>query len=400
MMTGPRAYLDHAATSPLTAAAAEAISAHLGLVGNASSLHTSGRAARRVLEEAREELAAALGAHPTEVVFTSGGTEADNLAVHGAWIARRAAGPGEPEGRPRVVLSSVEHHALHDLVPALVRDGALVDGLPVRGDGIVDPAALQEALAGEAGRATAVASLMWVNNETGAVQPVTALAEACRTSGAWSHSDAVQAVGHVPFDFSASGLDMATVSAHKLGGPVGIGALLVRRGVSPAPIVFGGGQERGIRSGTLAPVLAVGFAVAATEAVAELDTRTARWLVLQRRLLDGLAGLPDVRPHLAAEASPTVVNAAFLGCEADDLLLLLDAAGVDASVGSACTAGVSRTSHVLLAAGLGEDEARSTLRFSFGADTGEAEIGLLLGALPDALRRARSARGATFGARR
>lgn len=396
----PRAYLDHAATSPLTAGAAAAMSAHLGLVGNASSLHTSGRAARAVLEEAREQLAAALGAHPAEVVFTSGGTEADNLAVHGAWIARRTAGPGEPYGRPRVVVSSIEHHALHDLVPALLRDGATVDRLGVRAEGVVDPETVHQALAGQAGRDTAVASLMWVNNETGAVQPVQALAEACRSAGAWSHSDAVQAVGHVPVDFAASGLDMATVSAHKLGGPVGIGALLVRRGVSPAPIVFGGGQERGIRSGTLAPMLAVGFAAAAVEAVATLAERTERWLDLRERLLRGLAQLPDVRPHLAPQSSPTVLNVAFPGCEADDLLLLLDRAGIDASVGSACTAGVSRTSHVLLAAGLPEDEARSTLRFSFGADTGEAEVDALLGALPEALGRARRARGATFGPRR
>ncbi|SDB85405.1 cysteine desulfurase [Raineyella antarctica] len=374
--------------------------ARSGLVGNASSLHASGRAARRVLEEAREEVAAALGAHPTELVFTSGGTEGDNLAVHGSWIARRAAGPGEPHGRPRVLLSSIEHHALHDLVPALVRDGAVVDRLPVRPDGIADPAVLAGALAGAAGRETAVASLMWVNNETGAVQPVQALAEACRSAGAWSHSDAVQAVGHVPFDFAASGLDLATVTAHKVGGPVGIGALLVRRGVSPAPIVFGGGQERGIRSGTLAPVLAVGFAAAVVEAVARLEEHAARWRRLRTRLLDGLAGLPDVRPHLPETASPSLVNVAFLGCEADDLLLLLDAAGVDASVGSACTAGVSRTSHVLLAAGLAEDEARSTLRFSFGAETGEADVDTLLRVLPEALERARRARGATFGSRR
>ena len=187
----PRSYLDHAATTPLAAAAAEAMTRHFGLVGNASSLHASGRAARRVLEEARESLAATVGARPGEVVFTSGGTEADNLAVHGAWIARRVAGPGEADGRPRVLLSSIEHHALHDLVPALVRDGARVDRLPVTADGIVGEPAVHEALAGPAGRATAVASLMWVNNETGAVQPVTALAEAARAAGAWSHSDAV-----------------------------------------------------------------------------------------------------------------------------------------------------------------------------------------------------------------
>lgn len=397
MVNVPRTYLDHAATTPLVEVAAEAMARHFGLVGNASSLHTSGRAARRVLEEARESLAEAVGAHPTEVVFTSGGTEADNLAVHGSWIARRVAGPGEAHGRTRVLVSAIEHHALHDLVPALERDGARVDRLPVGTDGIVAEPVLREALAGPAGQETAVASLMWVNNETGAVQPVATLAEAARTCGAWSHSDAVQALGHVPFDFAASGLDMASLSAHKVGGPVGIGALVVRREVSPAPVVFGGGQERGIRSGTHAPMLAAGFAAAAQQAVAELAVRTERWHRLRARLLDGLGGLPEVRPHLPAPDSPAIVNVAFPGCEADDLLLLLDAAGIDASVGSACTAGVSRTSHVLLAAGVPEDEARSTLRFSFGAATGSEDIDALLAALPKALHRARAARGATFG---
>ncbi|MEA5154514.1 cysteine desulfurase family protein [Raineyella sp.] len=397
-MTDPatqrRVYLDHAATSPLTPAAAAAMIEHLSLVGNASSLHTSGRAARRVLEDAREELAAAFGAHPTEVVLTSGGTEADNLAVHGSWIARRAAGPGQPEGRPRVLVGPIEHHALHDLVPALERDGADVARVGVRPDGTVAADDLRAILAGAPGRATAVASLMWVNNETGAVQPVGVLAEACRSVGAWSHSDAVQAFGHVPFDFAASGLDMASVSAHKVGGPVGIGTLLVRREVSPAPVIFGGGQERGVRSGTLAPVLAAGFAAAATEAAAGLATRTARWQRLRDRLVTGLAHLPGARPHLPAEASPAILNVAFEGCEADDLLLLLDAAGIDASVGSACTAGVSATSHVLLAMGLAEEEARSSLRFSVGADTTEADVETLLAALPDALAKARRA-GAT-----
>ncbi|WOQ15494.1 cysteine desulfurase family protein [Raineyella sp. W15-4] len=391
--THPRAYLDHAATSPLTAGAARAMSEHLALVGNASSLHTSGRAARRVLEEAREELAAAVGAHPMEVVFTSGGTEADNLAVHGSWIARRTAGPGEPVGRPRVVISAIEHHALHDLVPALQRDGADVVRLPVRADGVVDPQAVRAALAGEPGRTTAVGSLMAVNNETGAIQPVEVLAEACRSAGAWSHSDAVQAFGHVPFDFAASGLDLASISAHKVGGPIGIGALLVRRRVSPAPIVHGGGQERGVRSGTLAPVLAVGFAAAAAEAAAELAGRAERWRLLRARLLAGLGRLPGVRPLLPATASPAVLTVAFDGCEADDLLLLLDAAGIDASVGSACSAGVSSTSHVLLAMGLPEAVARSCLRFSFGAGTGEEDVAALLAALPEALARARRALG-------
>lgn len=393
-----RVYLDHAATSPLGDVARRAMEPHWGVVGNASSLHASGRAARAVVEDAREQLAAAVGAHPTEVVLTSGGTEADNIAVHGSWIARRVAGPGEPHPRTRVVIGSIEHHAVLDQAAALQRDGAEVDRLPVDGEGVVEPGTLAAALAGEAGSRTAVASLMWVNNETGAVQPVDHLAERARSAGAWSHSDAVQALGHVPLDFAASGLDLVSLSAHKVGGPVGVGALLVRRGVSPAPVTHGGGQERGIRSGTLAPALAVGFAAAAAQAQARLAENVARWQDLRTRLVAGLSGLGGSEGaavatiHAAADCSPSIINVGFDGCEADDLLLMLDAAGVDASVGSACTAGVSNTSHVLLAAGLDEEQARSSLRFSLGPQTTREDVDRLLAVLPECLQRARAAR--------
>lgn len=393
-MEQARSYLDHAATSPLSATAWAAMEGVRGLVGNPSSLHSAGRAARAVVEEARERLAAAVGAHPTEVLFTSGGTEADNLAVHGSWIARRVPGPGSDTGRTRVVISAIEHAALDDLVPALERDGAEVVRPRPDPDGTVSDRALGEALAGEAGRRTAVASLMWVNNETGAVQPIGALVTACRRAGAWSHTDAVQALGHVAIDFAAGGPDLMSLSAHKVGGPVGIGALLVRRELTPAPVLHGGGQERGIRSGTLAPMLAAGFAAAAEEAVAELSGHQARWADLTGRLLAGLGPLAGIRAHRGRIASPAVVNIAFDGCDADDLLLLLDAAGIDASVGSACSAGVSATSHVLLAAGLPESEARSSLRFSFGPETSPADIDRLVAVLPEAIERARAARRA------
>lgn len=390
-MEQTRSYLDHAATSPLTPAAWAAMDRLRGLVGNPSSLHAAGRAARAALEEARERLASVVGAHPTEVIFTSGGTEADNLAVHGSWIARRVSGPGNDTGRPRVVISAIEHAALDDLAPALIRDGAEVSRPRPDPDGTVSGRTLEDVLAGEAGRRTAVASLMWVNNETGAVQPIDDLVAACRRAGAWSHTDAVQALGHVPIDFAPGGPDLMSLSAHKVGGPVGIGALLVRRELSPAPVLHGGGQERGIRSGTLAPMLAAGFAAAADEAVTELSARRLRWADLTRRLVAGLESMPGVRAHRGRHPSPSIVNAAFDDCDADDLLLLLDAAGIDASVGSACSAGVSATSHVLLAAGLPESEARSSLRFSFGPETSEADVGRLLAVLPGALERARAA---------
>ncbi|MDO4783907.1 MAG: aminotransferase class V-fold PLP-dependent enzyme, partial [Propionibacteriaceae bacterium] len=320
-------------------------------------------------EDARDALAAALGAHPSEVVFTSGGSEADTIAVLGSTAARRA---------PALV-AATEHPAVR---------GATASGAqlwPVDTDGRVR---LDQMPAGE----FSVVSVMGVNNETGVHQPVAEVAELARSRGAWAHSDAVQQAGHEPFCFASSGLDLASVSAHKIGGPVGIGALLVRREVGPAATGLGGGQERKLRSGTQPAMLAASFAAAMTEAVAQLDQARARYLAWRGRVLDVALGLPEVRSASAeAPSSPHIVNLTFAGLRADDLLVLLDAAGIDASVGSACQAGVHQPSEVLLAMGRTAHEALASVRFSFGHTTTDADIDRLLAVLPDAVARARAA---------
>lgn len=379
-----RSYLDHAASSPMVPEAVAALTSHLGMAGNASSLHAAGRRARAVLEDAREQLADDLGAHPTEVVFTSGGTEADNLAVQGSWRAR-------PQGRigrrDRLILSAVEHPAVVETMAALERDGADVATVPVDRDGVLDLPALGEALTVP----TRLTSVMWVNNETGTLQPIDKVVELGRAHGSWVHSDAVQAVGHVPVDFAGSGLDLLSLSAHKVGGPIGIGALLVRRELPLRAYAFGGGQERDLRSGTAAPALAAGFAAAVHRAVGDLPAESARLERLAERVrfaVHSFGGVVNGRP-----GSPAILNVSFPGARADDLLLLLDAEGFDCSTGSACTAGVHQPSPVLLAMGHDEVRARESLRLSFGWNTRAADLSRLIEVLPRAVERARSVRG-------
>lgn len=369
-----RCYLDHAANSPMPAEVVAAMSQSLGMAGNPSSLHQAGRTARRLLEEARESLAADLGAHPTEVVFTSGGTEANNLALLGA---------GSP-ARPRLVISAVEHPSV-----AGVRDrGSDVVLVPVDATGRLELVALAELVTKEVG----LVSVMWVNNETGTIQDVHSVAELAHRGGALAHSDAVQAFGHLPLDYASSGLDLLTVSGHKLGGPVGIGALLVRRGVKLAPSGFGGGQESRLRSGTVPVALAVGFAAAARLAVERQAREFARLTELSDLLIaQTLKQVPEVMSNRGAASSPAIVNITFTGARADDLLLLLDAAGIDASTGSACTAGMHQPSEVLLAMGASLTDASSSLRFSLGPTTTEADITRLIAELPRAVARARAA---------
>jgi cysteine desulfurase len=384
-----RTYLDHAATTPMVATAVEAVVAQLGVVGNPSSLHTSGRSARRVVEEARELIAAALGAKPAEVIFTSGGTEADNLAIKGSYGSR-----ARTENRTRVVVSAVEHHAVLD--PAYwLASAAGADVVEVG----VDPAgrvSTDEVTAAVDGR-TAVASIMWANNEIGTVQPVRSVVEAAHRVGAWVHSDAVQAVGHLPVDFAESGLDLLTVTAHKLGGPVGIGALLARREVGLEPVLHGGGQERDLRSGTLDVVGVAGFAAALELAVSGQQAERSRLESLRAGLVEVvLAAAPDAVIHGPVEPGerlPGVLNVELPGCSSDALLLLLDAAGIDCSTGSACTAGVARPSHVLRALGRTDVQARSALRFSLGHTSTRADVDALAQALPEVLTRARAASG-------
>jgi cysteine desulfurase len=389
----PGAYLDHAATTPMVPSAIAAVANGLAEVGNPSSLHSSGRAARRVVEEAREGVAKAVGARPSEVVFTSGGTEADNLAVKGLYWARRNADPR----RCRVLAPSAEHHAVLDPMSWLAQaDGARVDVLPVDSAGRLELDALERELRRDAA-SVALVSCMWANNEVGTVNPMPEVVALASEYGVPVHSDAVQAVGQVPVDFAASGLDAMTLTAHKLGGPVGAGALLVRRELEVVPLLHGGGQERHIRSGTLSAPLVAGFAAAVQFAVSRQAEQSVRLEALRASMLAGIeAAVPDVQLNGDATPGPAsrlpgVVNLAFPGCEGDSLLMLLDAQGIACSTGSACTAGVPQASHVLLAMGRDEASARSALRLSLGHSSTDADVDLLLEVLPGVAERARAA---------
>ncbi|MGR6972867.1 cysteine desulfurase family protein [Streptomyces cynarae] len=383
------AYLDHAATTPMLPEAAEALTAHLGVTGNASSLHASGRRARRTVEEARETLAEALGARPSEVVFTSGGTEADNLAVKGLFWARRAADPA----RTRVLASPVEHHAVLDAVHWLgEHEGATVEYLPVDSYGRVHPEALREAIARDPGD-VALATVMWANNEIGTVMPVRELAETAREFDVPLHADAVQAFGQVPVDFEASGLAAMTVSGHKIGGPYGIGALVLGRQYSPVPVLHGGGQERHVRSGTLDVPAIASFAVAGRLAAEQREWFAREIGALRDDLIEEVRkAVPDaILGGDPVDRLPANAHFTFPGCEGDSLLLLLDAQGIECSTGSACTAGVAQPSHVLLAAGADPDLARGTLRFSLGHTSTEADVEAVAKAIGPAVERARTA---------
>ncbi|RUP03583.1 MAG: cysteine desulfurase [Mycobacterium sp.] len=388
-------YLDHAATTPMHPAAIEAMTAVLGTVGNASSLHTTGRTARRRIEESRELIADKLGARPSEVIFTAGGTESDNLAVKGLYWARR----DENENRRRIVTSEVEHHAVLDSVNWLVEhEGAEVTWLPTDSDGSVSAAALREALDG--GDDVAVVSVMWANNEVGTIMPIAELASVAAEFGVPMHCDAVQAVGQLPVDFGASGLSAMSVAGHKFGGPPGVGALVVRRNVACVPLLHGGGQERDIRSGTPDVAGAVGMATAAGIAVDGLEANSARLRQLRDRLVDGvLAQIDDVRVNGARDPLRLPGNAhfTFRGCEGDALLMLLDANGIECSTGSACTAGVAQPSHVLIAMGADPASARGSLRLSFGHNSVDSDVDAALEVLPGAVARARRAALAAAG---
>ncbi|WP_222265171.1 cysteine desulfurase family protein [Modestobacter marinus] len=389
-------YLDHAATTPMLPAALAAMTEQLARVGNASSLHASGREARRVAEQSREGLAAALGARPSEVLFTGGGTEGDNLAVKGLYWARR----GAEDRRRRVVASPAEHHAVLDSVEWLEKhDGAEVTWLRVGETGRITPESLADSLGD--GRDVAVASVMWANNEIGAVSDLAALAEVAHAVGVPLHTDAVQAIGQLPVDFAASGVDALTMTGHKLGGPMGAGALLLRRDAECTPLLHGGGQERDVRSGTLDVAAIVGLAVAAQAAVADRAERAARIAALRDRLIAGvLERVPDAQlngPALDDVVAggpgrlPGNAHLSFPGAEGDLLLMLLDARGIECSTGSACSAGVARPSHVLLAAGAPPARARSSLRFSFGHTSTDADVDAVLEVIAPVVERARRA---------
>ncbi len=384
-------YLDHAATTPMLPEAAAAMTAQFGRAGNASSLHASGRASRRVVEESREQIAAALGCRPGEVVFTSGGTESDNLALKGLFWARR----DEDARRTRILATAVEHHAVLDPLEWLeAHEGARVELLPVDHRGRLDLDALRAAVERDPD-SVALVSVMWANNEVGTVQPIHEVVEIAHAHGIPVHTDAVQAIGQLPVDFAASGVDAMTLTGHKIGGPYGVGALLLRRELRPVALLHGGGQERDVRSGTLDVPGVAGLAVACAAAVAGQPDAAIRLTALRDRIV---AGVLDVVPgavpngdHRPGHGLPGTVHLTFPSCEGDSLLMLLDARGIECSTGSACNAGVPRPSHVLLAMGRDEDDARCSLRFSLGHTSTEADVAALVEAIGPVVERARAA---------
>jgi cysteine desulfurase len=382
-------YLDHAATTPMLAEALDAYVAAARDVGNPSSLHAAGRCARRLVEESRERIAAALGARPSEVIFTSGGTESDNLATKGIFWARKATSLNHN----RVLVSSVEHHAVLDAADWLAtHEGAVADLLPVDALGRVSADTVAELLDHYRDE-IAVISVQWANNEIGTVQPVHELARLAAEAGVPFHTDAVQAVGQIPVDFAASGVAAMTVTGHKLGGPVGVGALLLGRDVAATPVLHGGGQERDVRSGTLDTAGVAAFAVAVETSVKGQAEYAARVGALRDDLIARVrAVVPDAIYNGDADGRlPGNAHFSFPGCEGDALLMLLDAQGVACSTGSACSAGVAQPSHVLLAMGADDERARSSLRFTLGHTSTAADVDALLAALPGAVERARRA---------
>ena len=382
-MTDGSVYLDHAATTPLDGRVLEAMLPHLrGMpaAGNPSSLHAPGAAAREAVEEARASVAGLLGARPQEIVFTSGGTEGDNLAVLGLAAA-------EP-GKKHVVVSAVEHAAVRGAAEHLESRGYEVTRLGVDADGRVSPDGLADVLRPD----TVLVAVMWANNEVGTVQPVAQLAQVCRERGVPLHVDAVQAAGRLPIDVSRVPVSTLAISSHKLYGPQGVGALYVRDGVELAPIVFGGGQEGGLRSGTENVAGIVGFGAAARLASEEMDERVRHEEGLRDALVRGALGLPGV--HLNGHSTQRLSNNVHLcvdGVEAESLVLFLDALGYAVGSGSACASSTAghKASPVLLAMGRGEDEAFSAVRISVGKDTTREEVEGFLEAFSTAVSRLR-----------
>ncbi|MFC4223467.1 cysteine desulfurase family protein [Lysinibacter cavernae] len=387
-------YLDHAATTPMRPDVLAAYVDALAVAGNPASIHSHGQEAKRLLEEARERIAATIGCEAIEIVFTSGGTESINLAIKGMWWARQADRP-----RPRMLIAGGEHHATVDAAEWMaVSAGAVVEWLPLEADGTLLPETLRTALAADIGSdgedSVALVSVLLGNNEVGTIQPVAQLSAVADTFGVPLHVDAVAALGYIPINFRALGASTMSISAHKIGGPVGIGALVLGRTATVVPLQHGGGQQRG-RSGTQDVAGAVAFAVAAEHAHAELDVFAADLAALRDNLVAGVRrAVPEAvlrGPEPGERRLPGNAHFTFPGCEGDSLLFLLDAAGISASTGSACQAGVPETSHVLTAMGVPESEARGALRFTLGHGTTSSDVEALIAALPDAYERARQA---------
>ena len=376
----PSIYVDHAATTPLSPAAFKAITDQLQELGNPSSLHTHGRATRKSLEDARESIAREVGALPSEVIFTASGTEANNIALKGLWWS------GKAKGKSVVVISAIEHHAILDPAHWLeTHEGAEVVLVPVDVHGVIDLEFVRSLVATR-GDQIAVISIMHSNNETGVLQPIEEVVSIAGTIPV--HTDAVQSFKKVPLSYKDLGVTALTLSAHKVGGPLGIGALILRRAYEIPALLHGGGQEREIRSGTLNTPSIVAFCAAATESYPAAAVTT-----LRDNFIKALsASIPDAYINGgSSQRLPGIVNVTFPGTQSDTLLLLLDNAHVSASTGSACSAGVHEASHVLLAMGHTETTAQSSLRFSFGAASTQADVEFVMSVLPDVIARGRAA---------
>lgn len=386
----PRVYLDNAATTPISEVALQAFIEQSRQIGNASSLHTYGRTVRKDVEEAREKLALLVGAHASEIIFTGSGTEANNLALKGAFWHRNKDGIA----RNVIVISRFEHHAVLDPARWLeVFEGAEIIEVPVSDRGYIDLDSLQEIIQ-ERHDEIALVSIMHSNNEVGTLQPMTDICKIANEFNIPVHTDAVQSLGKVPLSFQDLGVFAMTISAHKVGGPIGVGALVLRKGVDITPILHGGGQEREIRSGTLNTAGIVAFAAAVQSAIRDLDSNSEKVRQLRTKLIAAIQQeVPDATLNgvLEGETLPGIANISFPRTESDSLLLLFDAEGIACSTGSACSAGVQEASHVLMAMGLSAKEARSSLRFSLGTLNTDTDIEYLQTCIKRVIDRARAA---------
>lgn len=375
-------YLDHAATTPIRAEILPHYLEQLQVIGNPSSVHGAGQKARRSVEDARDKLANAVGCHRSEVLFTSGGTESDNLAIKGLYLSRYLENPE----CNIIITAGTEHHAGLDQVECLdANEGAEAVWAVLDNRGVIDLEWLEQFLK-ENGSRVALISLMWVNNETGLINPISRISELAAQHGIPVHTDAVAAFGHVPLSFKDSGVTTMAISGHKIGAPVGIGAMIVARNAKMAVTSHGGGQERGIRSGTLSAPLATIFAEAAELAIAELDELTARLEPFKNKII---AAVKETAPDAVLSRGDApgfvgIIHFTFPGCNGDSLLFLLDSANVAVSTGSACRAGVTQASHVIMAMGRTQDEARGSLRISLGYTTTMADVDAFVEAFPAA----------------
>lgn len=376
-----KVYLDHSATTPVDPRVAQIMVEHMvDVFGNPSSIHSFGRAARKAVEDARAKVAALINAQPNEIIFTSGGTEADNLAVRGIVSANRKKGN-------HIITSKIEHHAILETCHLLEKEGCSVTCVDVDSDGLVDPEAVRRAITPQ----TVLCSVMLANNEVGTIQPIREIAAVCREKGVICHTDAVQAVGSIPVDVEDLGVDLLSLSGHKFYGPKGIGVLYIKRRTRINPVAVGGSQERKLRAGTENVPGIVGIGAAAELALDELGERVAKIRLLRDRLAEGILKIPNTRLNGHPEQRlPGNLNVSFEFVEGESILLNMDMKGIAASSGSACTSGSLEPSHVLVALGLAHEIAHGSIRFTLGKANSEEEIDYVLQTVPEIIERMRS----------